>query len=162
MLRFKITSKLDVLAIATSVPPDPQRAKLGPRHYTITFTITDQTIAPSGVVEVKIFRPYKDALPTPEIGDGILLREFSVSSIKGKGFALRSEEGSSWAVFKDEGTEVEVRGPPVEYGHGEKKHMKELREWFHGLDENQKIKLEKVSTAMEKGSPGKSMLEKKK
>ncbi|KAB8292153.1 hypothetical protein EYC80_007896 [Monilinia laxa] len=162
MLRFKISSKLDILAIATSVPPDPQRAKSGPRHYTITFTITDQTIAPSGVVEVKIFRPYKDALPTPEIGDGILLRDFSVSSIKGKGFALRSEEGSSWAVFKDEGTEIEVRGPPVEYGPGEKKHMKELREWFHGLDENQKIKLEKVRTAMEKGSPGNSIPEKKK
>ncbi|QSZ32875.1 hypothetical protein DSL72_002456 [Monilinia vaccinii-corymbosi] len=156
VLRFKLKSKLDILAIATSVPPDPQRAKSGPRHYTITFTITDQTIAPSGVVEVKIFRQYKSALPTPKIGDGILLRGFNVSSLKGKGFALRSEEGSSWAVFKNEGTEVEIREPPVEFGHGEKKHMKDLREWFHELDDDQKTKLERVSTVMEKGSPGKS------
>ncbi|ESZ91997.1 hypothetical protein SBOR_7612 [Sclerotinia borealis F-4128] len=162
LLRFKMTSKLDVLAIATSVPPEPHRAKSGPKHYTTTFTITDQTIAPSGVVEVRIFRPYKDALPIPEIGDGILLRDFSVLSIKGKGFALRSEEGSSWAIFKDEGTEVEITGPPVEYGTGEKKHMKELREWFHALDDDQKTKLEKVSTAMEKVPPGKSTPEKAK
>ncbi|KAI9650968.1 hypothetical protein NHQ30_001005 [Ciborinia camelliae] len=155
MLRFKMSLKLDILAIATSVPPEPQRAK-GPRHYTTTFTVTDQTIAPSGVVEVRIFRPYKDALPTPAIGDGILLRDFSVQSVKGKGFALKSEEGSSWAVFKDEGTEVEVTGPPVEYAHGEKKHMKELRDWFHALDDEHKTKLEKVSTAMEKSSPTKS------
>ncbi|KAJ8061613.1 hypothetical protein OCU04_009420 [Sclerotinia nivalis] len=160
MLRFKMTSKLDILAIATSVPPEPRRAKLGPRHYTSTFTITDQTIAPSGVVEVRIFRPYKDALPTPEIGDGVLLRDFSVLSVEGKGFALKSEEASSWAVFKDEGTEIEVRGPPVEYGHGEKKHMKELREWFHALDDDQKMKLDKVSNAMEKDSSAKSTSEK--
>ncbi|KAF7854766.1 hypothetical protein EAF04_010334 [Stromatinia cepivora] len=160
MLRFKMTSKLDILAIATSVPSEPHRAKLGPRHYTSTFTITDQTIAPSGVVEVRIFRPYKDALPTPEIGDGVLLRDFSVLSVKGKGFALKSEEASSWAVFKDEGTEIEVRGPPVEYGHGEKKHMKELREWFHALDDDQKMKLDKVSNAMEKDSSAKSTPEK--
>ncbi|TGO43187.1 hypothetical protein BHYA_0003g01430 [Botrytis hyacinthi] len=160
MLRFKMNSKLDILAIATSVPTEPQRAKSGPRHYTSTFTITDQTIAPSGVVEVKIFRPYRDALPTPEIGDGILLRDFSVLSVKGRGFTLKSEEESSWAVFKDEGTEIEVRGPPVEYGHGEKKHMKELREWFHALDDRQKTKLEKVSAAMEKDTQGKSATEK--
>lgn len=156
MLRYRLSNNLDILAIATSVPAEPQRSKSGPRHYTSTFTITDQTIAPSGVVEVRIFRPYKDALPTPEIGDGILLRDFSVQSVKGKGFALKSEDGSSWAVFKDEGTEVEVNGPPVEYGHSEKKHMNDLREWFHGLDDKQRAKLEKVSAAMVKDTPGKS------
>ncbi|KAK6596807.1 3-dehydroshikimate dehydratase [Botrytis cinerea] len=160
MLRFKMNSKLDILAIATSVPTEPQRAKSGPRHYTSTFTITDQTIAPSSVVEVKIFRPYRDALPRPEIGDGILLRDFSVLSVKGRGFTLKSEEESSWAVFKDEGTEIEVRGPPVEYGNGEKKHMKELREWFVALDDRQKTKLEKVSAAMEKDTQGKGATEK--
>ncbi|APA13534.1 hypothetical protein SS1G_07829 [Sclerotinia sclerotiorum 1980 UF-70] len=160
MLRFKMTSKLDILAIATSVPPEPRRVKSGPRHYTSIFTVTDQTIAPSGVVQVRIFRPYKDALPTPEIGDGVLLRDFSVLPVEGKGFALKSEETSSWAVFKDEGTEIEVRGPPVEYGHGEKKHMKELREWFHALDDDQKTKLDKVSKTIAKESSAKNTPEK--
>lgn len=135
VLRYHINQKLDILAIATTTTEEPQRNKGGPRHYQITFNITDPSIAPSAVTECVIHRPYKDALPTIKAGDGVLLRNFQVFSAKDKGFALRSEqtEASSWAVFKDD-NEVEVRGPPVEYGPAESRYFSSLKEWFGSLD----------------------------
>ncbi|KAH8782203.1 hypothetical protein BGZ57DRAFT_279775 [Hyaloscypha finlandica] len=135
VLRYHLNQKLDVLAVATATPAEPLRAKNGPRHYQITFNVTDPSVAPSGVTEVQIFRPYKDALPTIQAGDGILLRNFQVMSVKSRGFGLRSvqDEGSSWVVFKD-GGEPEVRGPPVEFGDGEKNHVTALRAWYATLD----------------------------
>jgi hypothetical protein len=144
VLRYHIKQKLDVLAIATTTPPQPQRAKGGPRHYSITFNITDPTIAPSGVTEVQVFRPYKEALPHVEAGDGILLRNFQVASVK-RGFALQSlpDEGSSWAVFKDS-EDPEIRGPPVEFGVLEKKHAVQLKDWYQGLDS---LSVQKINRA---------------
>ncbi|KAL2062620.1 hypothetical protein VTL71DRAFT_5692 [Oculimacula yallundae] len=140
VLRYQLTKKLDFLAVATTTPPEPQRAKNGPRQYQITFNITDPSIAPSGVTEVQVFRPYKDALPIIKAGDGILLRNFLVMSVQqsrtgGPAFALRStqEDASSWAVFKDD-EEVEIRGPPVEYGDAEKNHVMQLKTWYAELD----------------------------
>jgi hypothetical protein len=145
VLRYHLNQKLDVLAVATTTPAEPLRAKNGPRHYQITFNITDPSIAPSGVTEVQIFRPYKDALPTIQTGDGILLRNFKVISVKNRGFGLRSvqDEGSSWAVFKNEG-DAEVRGPPVEFGEGEKNHVIALKAWYGTLDA---VALAKISRA---------------
>jgi hypothetical protein len=135
VLRYHLNQKLDVLAVATATPAEPLRAKNGPRHYQITFNVTDPSVAPSGVTEIQIFRPYKDALPIIQAGDGILLRNFQVMSVKSRGFGLRSvqDEGSSWVVFKD-GGEPEVRGPPVEFGDGEKNHVTALRAWYATLD----------------------------
>lgn len=145
-LRLHLNKKLDVLAIATTTPPEPQRAKGGPRQYLVTFNVTDPSIAPSGVTQVQVFRPYKEALPLVQAGDGILLRNFQVVSVKGRGFALRSEpsEASSWAVFKKE-NEVETRGPPVEYGKLEKDHIAAMKAWYHGLDSVATAKLNKAN-----------------
>jgi len=159
VIRFHLTQKLDFLAVATTTPPEPQRAKNGPRQYQITFNITDPSIAPSGVTEVQVFRPYKDALPIVKAGDGILLRNFLVMSIQSRGggpaLALRStqEDASSWAVFKDDG-EVEVRGPPVEYGEGEKSHVAQLRTWYAGLDTVAQAKIARANG--DKGTAGKA------
>jgi hypothetical protein len=144
VLRYRIKQKLDVLAIATTTPPQPQRAKGGPRHYSVTFNITDPTIAPSGVTEVQVFRPYKEALPHVEAGDGILLRNFQVVSVK-RGFALQSlpDEGSSWAVFKDS-EDPEIRGPPVEFGVLEKNYIVQLKDWYQGLDS---LSVQKINRA---------------
>jgi hypothetical protein len=147
VLRYNLLKKLDVLAIATTTPAEPQRAKGGPRHYQITFNITDPTIAPSGVTEVQIYRPYKEALPVIDAGDGILLRNFQVIAIKNRGFALRSEsnETSSWAVFKNGEDEAQVRGPPVEYGPGEKNHIVSMKEWYGALDSVAVTKLNRAN-----------------
>ncbi|KAE8441527.1 hypothetical protein EG329_004873 [Mollisiaceae sp. DMI_Dod_QoI] len=145
VLRYHMNQKLDVLAVATTTPPEPQRAKGGPRQYQITFNITDPSISPSGVTEVQVFRPYSHALPTVSAGDGILLRNFQVTSVK-KGFALRStqDEGSSWAVFKDS-EEPEIRGPPVEYGDGERNHISALKAWYGTLDDVAKAKIDRAN-----------------
>jgi hypothetical protein len=148
VLRYHLKERLDVLVIATTTPEEPQRAKGGPRHYQITFNITDPSIAPTGVTECQIHRPYKDALPIINAGDGILLRNFQVVSIRDKGFALRSDqnEASSWAVFKDD-EEVEARGPPVEYGPAETKYFVALKEWFQSLDTTATAKLNRANAS---------------
>lgn len=154
VLRYHINKKLDILAIATTTPEAPQRAKGGPRHYQITFNVTDPSIAPSAVTEIQILRPYKDALPTVHTGDGILLRNFQVISLKDKGFGLRSEqaEASSWAVFKDDEDNVEVRGPPVEYGDAEKNYFSSLKLWFKSLDSVATAKLSRANVNKGKSS----------
>jgi hypothetical protein len=158
VLRYHLNQKLDVLAVATTMPDEPQRAKNGPRHYQITFNITDPSIAPSGVIEVQIFRPYKDALPTIQAGEGILLRNFQVISVKSRGFGLRSaqDEGSSWAVFKDNG-EPEVRGPPVEYGDSEKNHVIALKAWYGTLDSAALAKISRANGDKAGAGVGKSI-----
>ncbi|KAF4632200.1 hypothetical protein G7Y89_g5926 [Cudoniella acicularis] len=155
VLRYHLSQKLDVLAVATSTSEEPQRAKNGPRHYSLTFNITDPSIAPSGVTEVQVFRPYRDALPVVQAGDGVLLRNFSVISVKNRGFALRSEQGeaSSWAVFHGD-EEADVRGPPVEYGDGEKNHIVQLKAWYGSLDTAAVAKINRANA--DKGTPGKS------
>ena len=158
VLRYHLNQKLDVLAVATTAPDAPQRAKNGPRHYQITFNVTDPSTAPSSVTEIQIFRPYKDALPTIEAGYGILLRNFQVISVKGRGFGLRSvtDEGSSWAVFKDDG-EPEIRGPPVEFGEGEKKHILALKAWYSTLDVSAMAKITRANGEKAGAGVGKSM-----
>jgi hypothetical protein len=147
VIRFHLNQKLDVLGIVTSTPAEPQRAKGGPRQYQITFNITDSSIAPSGVTEVQVYRPYIEALPIVKVGDGILLRNFMAIAIKNRGFALRSEqnEASSWAVFKDGAAEPEIRGPPVEYGAAEQNHMVAMKEWYSTLDSTAVAKLNRAN-----------------
>ncbi|KAG0646633.1 hypothetical protein D0Z07_7528 [Hyphodiscus hymeniophilus] len=160
VLKFKLTQNLDVLGIVTTVPPEPERAKSGPRHYQITFNITDHSIAPGGphVIEVQVFRPYKDALPVVKVGDGILLRDFQVISVKKSGFGLRSIETSSWAVFGDDDEEVvDISGPPVEYGHGERKQMGLLRSWYRELDSAAKEKINRANGEKRTAGAGKSI-----
>ena len=148
ILRYHIKEKLDVLAVATTTAALPERVKGGPRHFQITFNTTDPSIASSAscVTEVHILRPYKDALPIVHAGDSILLRNFQVISLKDKGFGLRSEQGeaSSWAVFKDGEDDAEVRGPPVEYGDGEKRYANSLKEWYRNLDSAAIAKLKRA------------------
>lgn len=149
VLRYHLNHKLEVLAVATTSSSDPQRGRGGLRQFLTTFNITDVTIAPSAVTEVQVYRPYKEALPIVKSGDGVLLRDFQVISAKNRGFALRSEETSSWAVFRGE-EEPEVRGPPVELGDEEEKHVALLRQWYGDLDEVAMAKIDKANEA--KGS----------
>ncbi|OBT67437.1 hypothetical protein VE03_03029 [Pseudogymnoascus sp. 23342-1-I1] len=143
VLRHNLGKRLDVIAIATTAPPEAQRAKHGPRHYHLRFNVTDPSIAPTGVVEIQVFRPYKEALPDVEVGDGVLLRNFSVKAEKDKGFALRSEDSSSWAVFKRDRV-TECRGPPVEIGEGEEEYVARLKEWWGSQGEEFVARLGRV------------------
>jgi len=137
LLRYHLNKKLDVLAIATTSTPDKNhQSASGLGHWHTTFNITDASIAPSGVTEIQISRPYQQALPIVHAGDGILLRNFVVHASKDRGFILRSEknEACSWAVFKDGQDKAEMRGPPVEYDDREKNHIIAMKEWYRSLD----------------------------
>ncbi|KAL1852846.1 hypothetical protein Daus18300_012009 [Diaporthe australafricana] len=132
---------LDVAAVVTSANTTPQRTKA--RQYVSSFTISDPSAAPQGVTEVSLFRAHKDYLPVVKPGDSVLLRRFNVTSLPGRGFGLRTEDESSWAVFNtdDEDTPPQVRGPPVELSETEKSFLVDLRGWYAALDEGPKDKL---------------------
>lgn len=145
LLRQHLTKSLDVIAVAIMQPPDPQRAKSGPREYMMSFTITDYSIGPYDVVEALIYRPHKDTLPLVKYGDIVLLRNFTVVSLADKGFGLRTNETSSWAVFDQEDEPAQIRGPPVEYSERERLYVTFLREWFKLLDDKARSRLERAN-----------------
>ncbi|WYZ38598.1 hypothetical protein EsH8_III_000512 [Colletotrichum jinshuiense] len=140
---------VDVLAIATTEPPEAKRAKGGPRGIMLAFNVTDHSVAPTQTVAVQIFRPHKAALPVVHPGDAILLRHFSVMSLTGRGFGLRANDGSSWAVFERESLDdlPQIRGPPVELTEGETSYAALLKQWYAGLDAKAMAKLDKANEA---------------
>ncbi|KAJ2995341.1 hypothetical protein NUW58_g1294 [Xylaria curta] len=142
ILRQHLTKSLDVIAVAVMQPPDPQRAKAGPREYMMSFTISDYSIGPYKVAEALIYRPHKDTLPVVKYGDIVLLRNFTAVSLANKGFGLRTNDASSWAVFDHEGEPPQIRGPPVEYSDREVLYVSYLREWFSLLDDKARERLE--------------------
>jgi hypothetical protein len=141
VLRQHLTKSLDVIAVTIMQPPDPRRAKGGPREYKMAFTVTDHSIGPYAVAEVLIHRPHKDTLPVVKYGDVVLLRNFTVVSLPNKGFGLKTNDGSSWAVFDREDEPAQINGPPVEYGEKETTYVSYLREWFGLLGDSAKAKL---------------------
>lgn len=90
----------DVIAVVTKNSTRPLRAESGPRDYVTEFLISDEDFWPKKV-SVKIYRPWKPALPILEDGDIILLRGFNViPTKKGVGLYMRSNESSSWCAWK--------------------------------------------------------------
>ncbi|KAF2403158.1 hypothetical protein EJ06DRAFT_528112 [Trichodelitschia bisporula] len=150
-------ASVDVLAVVTSVS-DINRAKKGRRHHFVTVKVTDEASWPHSV-GVKVYRPWKDALPKASVGDVILLRDFAVKSTKGgAGVAMESTNGSSWCVWRLEhltdshrnGAKAgsmealqrveEATGPPVEIGREERKAVRERQLWWMRLPEKGKAK----------------------
>ncbi|KAI1096754.1 hypothetical protein F5B19DRAFT_434392 [Rostrohypoxylon terebratum] len=145
VIRQHIHKKLSIIAMAMMQPPDPQRAKGGPREFMMSFTITDYSIGPHSVIEVQLYRPHKETLPIVKAGDAVLLRNFTVVSLHNKGYGLRTNDESSWAVFDQEGEPPQIKGPPVEYSAKETDYVAHLRVWFNLLDEKAKEKLERAN-----------------
>ncbi|KAK8066483.1 hypothetical protein PG997_013230 [Apiospora hydei] len=145
VLRYHIGKSIDVMAVALTTPTDPQRVKGGPREFSMSFTITDQSVGPNSVNEVLLYRPHKDSLPKVKSGDVVLLRNFTVVALKDKGYGLRTNESSSWAIFDAEDEPAQIRGPPVEYGEGETTHVAYLREWHGLLDDSARQKLNRAN-----------------
>ncbi|KAI0865130.1 hypothetical protein F4860DRAFT_510294 [Xylaria cubensis] len=144
-LRQHVTKSLDVIAVAAMQPPKPRRAKGGPREYMLSFTISDYSIGPHHVAEAFIYRPHQESLPVVKYGDVVLFRNFTVVSLAGKGYGLRSNDGSSWAVFDYEDEPAQIRGPPVEYIQREIAYVNYLREWFNLLDAKARARLERAT-----------------
>ncbi|KAK5656311.1 hypothetical protein OQA88_4691 [Cercophora sp. LCS_1] len=147
-LRNYVEQHPTVLAVVTTQPPQPTRAKGGPREYVLFFNITDPSIGPAAVVEVQLYRPHKETLPTVSPGDAILLKNFQVKALMNKGFGLRSHDESAWAVLDGEYEDVpQIKGPPVEEDDWKQylEHLKMLKAWWRAMDEGAKGKLERAN-----------------
>ncbi|KAL2023844.1 hypothetical protein VTK56DRAFT_1111 [Thermocarpiscus australiensis] len=167
-LRVHVEKCPNVVAIVTTRPPaPPTRAKGGPREYFLSFHVTDPSTAPGQVVEVQLYRPHKESLPVVKPGDAVLLQRFQVKALSKKGFGLRSQAESAWAVFEegerageehvvDDKDEEEVavgppqiRGPPVEDYQGYVAYVGLLRRWFRSLDAAAREKLGRADRRLE-------------
>ena len=131
-LQSHFTMSVDVLAIglaATKVT----RSTSGPRDFNQTIWITDPSSNSSktSITTVQIFRSHGNSFPMLEVGDALLLRDFKVQSFQRKLFLL-STHSSAWAVFRQD-TDVQVRGPPVEFGAEERGFARGLWRWWVGL-----------------------------
>ena len=140
----------DVLAIAirgTTII----RASSGPKDYTQSIYITDpsSSTAKKPITIAQIFRPTKGCFPQVTLGDAILLRDFKVQSFQTR-LSLLSTETSAWAVFRPN-IEVQVHGPPMEYGAEERGFARGNWAWWASLSENEKERL-KASVPREKVS----------
>jgi hypothetical protein len=160
-LRGALAKVVDLMAVATITPTTPSRPKNGPRDYMLELIVTDPSTAPSGVTVAHIFRPHQASLPIVNAGDVVLLRQFHVVSMKGRGFGVRAGDGSSWAVFDKTAPHAQdmlpqIRGPPVELSDDEVEHAIGLKRWWTLLDGRVKGKLEKAThKAMQAGVDGK-------
>ncbi|KAJ4988641.1 3-dehydroshikimate dehydratase [Stagonosporopsis vannaccii] len=143
--QFHSGASPDVLALVVSSTTTPVRAKKGPRDYSTTLHVTDPSVYPASRT-VTVFRPHATALPEAEKGDVVLLRAFTVLSLKGRP-ALRSADDSAWCVWRF-GKQVwgrkkgvfgelrareEVKGPQVERGEGEWAEVGRVRGWWTGV-----------------------------
>ena len=134
----------DILAIAVASSP-VSRATSGPKDYNQTICITDPSAATSlnpPVTTVQIFRPSKTVFPLLERGDALLLRDFKVQSFQ-KRLSLLSTESSAWAVFR-RGVDVQVRGPPVEFGAEERGFARGLWDWWASLGQDTRGTIEEA------------------
>lgn len=147
VLRHHPNKTVDVIVIVATEPPEPKRAKGGPRGIMLSFNVTDHSIAPANVTLVNIFRANKSALPLVKPGDAVLLRQFTITAMTGRGFGLRANDASSWAVFDGEaGDEVpQIRGPPVELSRGDKAYAMLLKRWHRELEEPVLVKMRKTN-----------------
>ena len=127
----------DTFAVAVNSTP-VTRAKSGPRDFTVTLYITDWSSSKSKhpVLMAQLFRPNQKAFPQIHSGNAILLRNFKVQSFQHQ-ISLLSTDTSAWAVFS-EGTEPQVRGPPIEFGAEERAFARGHWKWWASLTEFEK------------------------
>ena len=137
LIEEKWNDTVDVLALGVSCTR-PTRAAKGPRDFSVTLQVTDPSMAPATTV-VQIFRPHKEALPTLQAGDGLLLRGVKVCSLKRK-IGLMSTVESAWVVFGSGPDSGVSSGPPVEFGAMEREKIGALQGWWDGLAERERPK----------------------
>ena len=132
---------VDILAIVLSGTP-VTRATSGPRDYNQTLYTTDPSSSASqhSITTAQIFRANNRCFPLVEKGDALLLRDFKVQPLQ-KRLSLLSTESSAWAVFR-KGADVQIRGPPVEFGAEERGFARGLWDWWTSLGEDARRYLE--------------------
>ena len=132
---------VDILAIALSSTP-VTRATSGPRDYNQALYITDPSSSAlqNSITTAQIFRPNNRCFPLVEKGDAFLLRNFKVQPFQ-RHLSLLSTESSAWAVFR-KGADVQIRGPPVEFGAEERGFARGLWDWWASLGDDARNRFE--------------------
>ena len=132
---------VDILAIALSSTP-VTRATSGPRDYNQNLYVTDPSSFSlrDPITTAQIFRPNNRCFPLVENGDALLLRDFKVQSFQ-KRLLLLSTDTSAWSVFR-KGANVQIRGPPVEFGAEERGFARGLWDWWASLGDDARKRLE--------------------
>lgn len=128
-----LTSILAIIHSSTS----PKRSKAGPRDYQQSLSLTDPSSTNSLPTIAQIFRPHASAFPIVNQGDAVLLRNFKVQTFNSQ-MGLLSTDSSAWAVFR-KGEEVQVRGPPVDFGAEERGFARGLWGWWGSVGREEKI-----------------------
>ena len=141
-IRNHANKHVGVVAVATTQPPQPQRAK---RQYTMSLNVTDPSLVPNHVTEVQFSRAHKEYLPSVKPGDAIILKGFQVVQLAKKGFGLVADDDSSWAVFDNEEGEPEIKGEPMDLDEVESDHAMSLRSWYGSLDGPTRARLDKAN-----------------
>ncbi|QSS58241.1 hypothetical protein I7I51_07664 [Histoplasma capsulatum] len=146
----KMTDTISVVISCSKI----SRSRSGPREYYTTLHLTEPSM--SGItVCAQIFRRTKSSLPIAKKGDVILLRDFKVQSMDHK-MMLLSMASSAWAVFSKGGdTNVQMNGPPVEFGTEEREYIASLRQWYQ--DEGEQLAAKYEYLEMTRGSAGTSI-----
>ena len=152
---------VDVLAVAVS-STSITRAKAGPKDYTQTIYFIDPSSAESerspSLTTAQIFRPKRQCFPEIKQGDAILLRDFKVQSFE-KSLSLISTDSSAWAVFRKD-TDVQMAGPPVEYGPEERAFARAHWDWWASLKSPQKDALMSAVTKTNSAGTKKVLIKK--
>ena len=132
---------VDILAIALCSTP-VTRATSGPRDYNQTLYMTDPSSSTLQhcITAAQIFRPNDRCFPLVEKGDALLLRTFKVQPFQRR-LSLLSKESSGWAVFR-KGADVQMRGPPVEFGAEERGFARGLWDWWASLGDDARKQFE--------------------
>lgn len=140
-LTSHFATTVDILAIALSRTP-VTRSSSGPRDYNQTLYITDPSslALQHSLTAAQIFRPNNRCFPLVEKGDALLLRAFKVQSFQ-KRPSLISTESGAWAVFR-KGANVQIRGPPVEFGAEERGFARGLWDWWASLSDDTRKRFE--------------------
>lgn len=140
-LTSHFATTVDILAIAISRTP-VTRSSSGPRDYNQTLYITDPSSLSlqHSLTTAQIFRSHNRCFPLVEKGDALLLRAFKVQSFQRRPSLLSTESGA-WAVFR-KGADVQIRGPPVEFGAEERGFARGLWDWWASLSEDTRKRLE--------------------
>lgn len=118
---------VDTISVVYEFSP-VAKATSGSKDYFMTIYLTDPSMAGT-VLQARIFRRYKSAIPSIAEGQAILLRDFKVQS-QNHSMILVSVESSSWAVFDGSSPDAKMTGPPVEYGSEELTFASGLRRWY--------------------------------
>ena len=130
-------TEVDILAVVTATTPIV-KAESGPKDFVQTISLIDPSSYPTterksrATTSAQLLRPRKTSLPRTVAGDAILLRNFKVQSFQNR-LGLLSTESSSWAVFRED-ADVQIRGPPVEFGPEERAFARAHWKWWDSIN----------------------------